>query len=577
MSCRMDRRRLAGSAALAAVLTMLAGAAAAQDHSQHQKGMGPFIDDPIVKPAAAQAMPAPKLFDNLGTLSYPVTTGSTEAQKYFDQGLRLSYAFNHAEARRAFQQAQKIDPDCALCYWGEALVLGPNINAPMSPDAVAPALAALAKAQSATGANEKEKALIAALATRYSDAPDADRMALDAAYADAMAKLAAAHPDDAEIKVLAAEALMDAQPWDYWETGPTGAKFPKGRGAEIVSLLEGVLKEDPEHPGAIHLYIHAVENSDTPESAERYADALGALMPGAGHIVHMPSHIYFRVGRFTDSLKANLAAAKADEAFLKQVDDRGIYAGGYYPHNVHFVLTSAQMAGDGKAAIDAAGKLDRIIKDEVAATIPWVQPIKAAPYFAHAQYSSPDTILAVPDPGDTFPYIKAAWHYARGTAQAAKGDVAAAAAEADAIDAIVNKADLTFLTSNFVPADQLLQIGRHVLLGRIAQQKGYANTAIDEFRHAANLQDSLPYMEPPFWYYPVRQSLGAALLMANRPEEAVEVFKAALKQSPGNGWVIYGLKEAQTKLSDEAGAKESEAALAKAWAGSPDMLALPRL
>ena len=224
-----------------------------------------------------------------------------------------------------------------------------------------------------------------------------------------------------------------------------------------------------------------------------------------------------------------------------------------------------------------AEKLGKIISDEIAATVAWIQPVKAAPYFAHAQYSAPETILAVADPGDKFPYVKASWHYMRGVALAQKGDIAAAQAEVDAVDAIVNKGDLSFLMVNYIPADQLLQIARHVMLGRIAQQKGYANTAIDEFQRAVTLQDGVPYMEPPFWYYPVRQSLGAALLTAGRAEEAAAVFKAGLKEAANNGWIIYGLKQAQEKLGDEAGAKESEAALAKAWVGPRDLLDLSKL
>ena len=291
----------------------------------------------------------------------------------------------------------------------------------------------------------------------------------------------------------------------------------------------------------------------------------------------MPSHIYYRVGRYKDSLKANEAAVLADEAFLAQVPDKGIYAGGYYPHNVHFVLVSAQMAGDGKVTIAAAEKLGKIIPDEIAATVAWMQPVKSAPYFAHAQYSAPETILAVGDPGDKFPYVKASWHYMRGVALAKKGDIAAAQAEVDAVDAIINKADLSFLVVNYVPADQLLQIARHIMLARIAEQKGYANTAVDEFQRAVTLQDGLPYMEPPYWYYPVRQSLGAALLKAGRAEEAAAVFKASLKEAANNGWALYGLQQAQKKLGDEAGAKESEAALAKTWVGPPDLLDLSNL
>ena len=567
---------LSGCAALALCTAACSGVASAQDHSQHMKGMSRFVIDPITQEAAILGGVAPQLWDNLGTLDYPITANA-DAQRFFDQGLRLTYAFNHAEAQRAFHRAQELDPSCAMCFWGEALVLGPNINAPMAPDANKPALEALAKAQAVGTGSEKEKALIAALATRYSLDPNADRLKLDAAFGDAMAKLAETYPDDAEINTIAAEALMDTQAWDYWTVSESGAKVPKGRAAEINMMLERALKSNPNHPGASHYYIHLMEASDTPELAVPHADRLAALMPGAGHLVHMPSHVYYRVGRYVDSLKANEAAVMADEQFLSVVPDKGIYAGGYYPHNVHFVLVSAQMAGDGKTAIAAAEKLSKIIPDEILATVAWTQPVEAAPFFAHAQYSTPETILAVADPGDKFPYVKAGWHYMRGIAFARKGDIAAAQAEVDALDAITNKSDLSFLISNYVPADQLLQIARHVMLGRIAQQKGYANTAIDEFQRAVSLQDGLPYMEPPYWYYPVRQTLGASLLNAGRTEEAAEVFKAGLKEAANNGWILYGLQQAQIKLGDVAAAKESEAAVAKAWIGPRELLDLNNL
>jgi tetratricopeptide (TPR) repeat protein len=567
---------LAGSAAMAVALAAMTSVASGHDQS-HMRGMEQFLTSPLMR-STQLSDAAPPLWDGLGSLHYPVTTASPQAQQYFDQGLRLTYAFNHAEARRAFHQAQQLDPACALCYWGEALVLGPNINAPMTADANPPAVEALAKAQAAAGgAGAKEQALIAALAKRYSADPQADRAALDRAFADAMAAAAAAHPDDQEIAVLAAEAIMDTQPWDYWTYGDNGATTPKGRAGEIIALLEKVLKANPDHPGAIHYYIHAVEASDAPERAEPYADRLAALMPGAGHIVHMPSHIYYRIGRYVDSMKANQDAVVVDEAFFGKVDDQGIYRGGYYTHNVHFVAVSAQMAGDGETAVAAAEKLAGVITDEAASIYAWAQPIKAAPYFTHAQYSAPDTVLALPDPGDTFAYVKGVWHYARGVASAAKGDTAAAAAEASAIDALATKGDLTFLIDNYIPADQLLQIARHVVLARIAQQQGDPAKAVAEFEQAAALEDDMPYMEPPYWYYPVRQSLGAALLQAGRAEEAVAAFNASLKAVPNNGWAIYGLMEAQKKLGDAAGAKESDAALAKAWVGPRDLLTLSKL
>jgi tetratricopeptide (TPR) repeat protein len=434
------RTRLKGSVSALALAIGLAftGFAAAHDGKDHGTTPAPA--------AASSEAVLPVLFDNLGSLHYPAKTANPEAQRYFDQGLRLAYAFNHAEALRAFRHAQALDPKCAAFYWGEALVLGPNINAPMSPDAVGPALAAIAKGKAIYESTVKEQALLSALAARYSDDPKADRLALDAAYAEAMVKVAERFPDDDEIKVLTAEALMDVQPWDYWE-GAAGSQTPKGKTTEIVAMLGDVLKANPDHPGAIHFYLHMMEASDTPQKAEPYADRLAALMPGAGHIVHMPSHIYYRIGRYADSLKLNVVAAKADEEYLEKAKDAGLYAGTYYPHNVHYVLASAQMAGDGKTTVEYAEKLVGLVPDESAATVAWVQPIKAAPYFAHAQYSAPETILAVADPGDTFPYVKAMWHYARGVAFATKGDTESAA---DAIETIGKTADLSFLISNYV-------------------------------------------------------------------------------------------------------------------------------
>src|SRR5215212_2908770 len=316
------------------------------------------------------------LWSNLGWLTEPVTTKSSIAQRYFNQGLMFALGFNHAEARRSFQAAQRLDPFCAMCFWGEALVLGPNINAPMDPTSNEAALAALAQAvHLMPGADERERALIAALEKRYSADP-AERAALDEAYANAMVDVAARFPFDNTAAVLAAEALMDLAPWDYWEAG--GSK-PKGRTAEILALLERVLAANPEHPGAIHFYIHAVEASDRPERAEPDADRLAAQTLGAGHLIHMPSHIYYRIGRYADSREVNRKAAAVDEAFFAEVRPEGIYAGGYYPHNVHFLMVSAQMAGDGATAIEAAEKLERTVPDEAARSIPWVQPIKAAP------------------------------------------------------------------------------------------------------------------------------------------------------------------------------------------------------
>lgn len=517
------------------------------------------------------------LLPGLGTLSYPVTTREPSAQQYFDQGLRLAYAFNHAEARRAFHRAQRLDPGCALCFWGEALVLGPNINMPMDPTAQKPALEALAKARAAAGgASSRERALIEALSVRYSSDSNAKRADLDRAYADAMAGVSVRFPEDDQIAVLYAESLMDLSPWDYWAAN--GAR-PKGRTTELVRVLERVLRRNPDHPGAIHYYIHTVEASTRPKRAEPYADRLGSLMPGAGHLVHMPGHIYFRVGRYKDSMAANRKAIAADEAYFERAGKRpGIYADGYYPHNVHFLMTSAQMAGDGSTAIEAAEKLARVVSDRAAlAAAPLVQPIKAAPYFAQAQFGSPDSILSVADPGDGMPYVKAAWHYARGVAGAAAGDAAAVEREAAAIAGLRAKADWSALTAGGVPAGDVLDIAERVVKARLAQSRGDFPAAAAELEAAASLQDRLPYMEPPFWYYPVRQTLGAVRLQAGDLAGAEQAFRVALEHAPNNAWALYGLREVYVRRGDARRLRSAESDLEKAWLGQGSGPELGRL
>jgi len=524
--------------------------------------------------AVAGATADPPLWEGLGNLSYPITTDSEMAQRYFDQGLRLAYAFNHGEAYRAFKKAQALDPGCAMCFWGEAFVLGANINAAMEPGAVQPAFVALTNAKArAAGASARERALIDALATRYSPDPDADPAALAGAYADAMAAAHAQFPDDQDIAVLFADALMNTSPWDYWELD---GRTSKGRLGEAAAALEGVFAANPDHPGAIHMYIHLTEASATPEMAEPYADRLAALMPAAGHIVHMPSHTYYRIGRYLDSLNTNIKAVEADEAYLAQVQATGAYPYGYHPHNIHFVLVSAQMAGDAEHMLWAAERLDGKIPDEVAAEVGWIQIILPAPYFAHAQFSPPDVVLGLEDPGDAFPYVKAMWHYARGVAHAAKGDLGSARAEAARISDLNQSADFEMLLAWAVPAPDVLRLARHVLEGRIAQAEGNLERAIQEFEVAVQIQDSLPYLEPEYWYYPVRQSLGATLLMAGRAAEATEVFRAALLDAPNNGWALYGLMQAYEAQNDQPARAEAEKLFSKAWAGEapPDLARL---
>src|SRR5262245_20486484 len=527
-------------------------------------------------PAPDFASNEPPLWDGLGPIAYKISTSSAEAQAYFNQGLRLAYAFNHDEAQRAFRKAQKLDPDCAMCFWGEAFVLGPNINLPMQEPAIAPAYAAAQKAKAlAAKASPREQALINALVARYSSDPKAARPPLDAAYAAGMAKAAKQFPRDDEIATLYAESVMDLSPWDYWKPGGREAK---PQSVPIVPTLERVLARNPNHAGAIHLYIHAVEASDRPQRAERYADRLRGAIPGAGHLVHMPSHIYYRVGRYLDALADNKTAAAVDEKYLGETNaPMGVYRLGYYPHNVHFVLAAAQMAGDGPTVIAAAEKLRGLIPQEVARGIAIAHPVMAAPYFAHAQFSTPETILALPDPGDGIAYAKGIWRYARGIAYVAQRNFDAAAAEATAIAALAREADFSLLKASGGPGQEVMTLAQAVIQGRIAQAQGNFTAALEQFQEAAATQDQLPYMEPPYWYYPVRQTLAAVLLQAGRLPEAEEQFVRALKRAPANGWSYYGLSQVYKARGDTAAVAHAEAELAKTWIGDRSVLQLGNL
>jgi tetratricopeptide (TPR) repeat protein len=515
----------------------------------------------------------PPLYDNLGMLHQPITTTSATAQRYFDQGLRLAFGFNHAEARRAFRAAQRHDPECAMCYWGEAFALGPNINAPMDKEAVAPAIAAVRMAaQKAAAANEREQALIAALATRYSEGPNADRAALNASFAAAMEGVAERFGQNDTVQLIYAEALMNLAPWDYWETGGV---TPKGEAGGAIAALETVLSRDQNHPGAIHYYIHMVEASAAPERALPHAQRLAAAMPGVGHIVHMPFHIYYRVGDYKAAIEANKAAVAVDEAYIAQAAPTGIYPAMYYPHNVHSLMASAQMAGDGTAVIAAAEKLARIVTTDAARTTPLVQPIQVAPFFAHAQFSSAPTVLAIPDPGDQ-PFVKAMWHYARGVAHAAEGNTPAARAEAAAI-ARLKDSDFSELTEASIPAPDILALAEQLVLGRIALAENKLEDARAAFEQAASLYDALAYSEPPHWYYPVRQSLGAVLVRLGRFEAAEDAFRTSLAKAPNNGWALFGLGEVYGRMGRKEAAAEVTRRLDEVWAGGREMLDLSRL
>jgi tetratricopeptide (TPR) repeat protein len=519
--------------------------------------------------AALQAMAAPDRavpLDGLEQVHMPISTGSAAAQRWFDQGLALAYGFNHAEAARSFRAAQREDPSCAICFWGEALVLGPNINAAMADADIDHALAAIAEAERlAPLAAPVERALIKAQSQRYAWVTAAERGPLDQGYAAAMAEVAARFPEDDHVQILWAESMMNLQPWDYWEAD---GRTPRGNAAEIIAVLERVLARNPTHPQAIHLYIHMLEASAEVDKAVPHAERLEGLVPGAGHLVHMPAHIYYRIGRYRDSLRVNLDAMAADETFLRQQADQGIYAHGYYPHNIHFALVSAALAGDAVNTRKAARLLPQAMSEEVAAANGWVQIIMAAPYFAEAMYGDRASLAELAPPPARFPLIVAMWHYARGVTSAAAGDLPAAEVELAAIERVGLESSFDDLVAAFVPADEIFDIARLVLEARIAQAQGDIEVAIARFEEAVALQDTLPYIEPPFWYYPVRQSLGAALIAAGRPADAVPVLEAALVDAPNNGWALHGLAEAYRAMGEPAGERIARQRFTEAWAGA---------
>jgi tetratricopeptide (TPR) repeat protein len=532
-------------------------------------------------PAAAQAVrgsgragDAP-LLPGLGTRTLEITTPSNAARQYFDQGYRLAWGFNHDEALRAFRKAQALDPQCAMCFWGEAWALGPNINVPMDAKANAPAFAAIDRAKRlAARVSPAEQALIEALGARYSPGAGSDRSKLDRDYAEAMRNVDRRFGTDVEIATLYADALMNVSPWDYWEAGGKSLKAPV---AELVPTLERVLRKDPNHAAAIHLYIHAVEASENPKRAERYADKLAKLAPGAGHLVHMPSHIYFRVGRYRDSLATNLAAVKVDESYIAAQKPSGVYPLGYYTHNVHFVMVSAQMGGDGKTVLASADKLSGLIPVEAARDVLMLQPVKAAPYFAHAQFADPAAVAALPDPGRELPYIHTAWRYARGIAFVRKGDTAAAARELEEIERVIATADYKPFEAWKIPAKDVGEIAAHVLRARIAQSRNDFPAAIRELEAAAKLQDGLPYMEPAYWYYPVQQSLGAMLLLNGDAQAARDAFGQALARTPNNAWALYGLSRAYAREGLKREAKAVDDRFQRAWTGDRKSIDLAAL
>jgi tetratricopeptide (TPR) repeat protein len=520
--------------------------------------------DPSSLRESAPDPAAPPLLGGLGAYSFPISTKLPLAQKYFDQGLANTYGFNHAKAIRDFAYAAKLDPQCAICSWGVALAHGPNINMPMGEGAAKAAWAALEEAKArAPHASPLERDLIAALATRYAADAPAERAALDRAYAAAMIALREKHPENVDVAVLAAEAIMDVSPWDYWD----GQLAPRELTPKASAFLEFAMEREPNHLGALHYWIH-LQELPAPEKAEAAADRLLPLAPDAGHLVHMPSHIYYRVGRYQDAVAANLDGAKSDEALfaLCGPNNYPIYSALYYPHNVHFITASAAALGDSARAIAEARRLAMVSQDRVA-MFPPVEDFLTYPLLMLVRFGQWDAVLAEPAPPEDRVYQGGIWRFARGMAFARLGRHAEAEAELEALrDAAVDpKAAALPANGGTTTSAVLLSVAADQLEGELAAAKGDVASAIDALEAAVERQDGIRYTEPPPWFMPTRQALGAVLMQAGRAAEAEAVYRDDLKHTPKNGWSLYGLAQALHAQGKRDEAAWAEQGFAQAW------------
>ncbi|MGH7740890.1 MAG: hypothetical protein ACRENS_02585 [Candidatus Eiseniibacteriota bacterium] len=513
----------------------------------------------------SEASPAP-LFGNLGSYHRAIGSTSPQAQRYFDQGMDLLWGFNLEEAQRSFEAAVELDSSCASCWWGVAMSLGPHVNLGGLPERTVPAAHAAARALArANGASEVERALIEAIQSRYSDPPPATaagQFALDSSYAAAMRGVAARFPDDDDVQALYVEALMDLHPWDYWRPDGTA----QGWTDDIVRPLETILSRNPRHPGANHYYIHALEASPHPERALASADRLRDLMPGAGHMVHMPSHIYQRLGRYDDAVLANRKAVEADRAYAAVARPQGFYHM-YMSHNSHFLCWTYMVQGRSADALKAARAAAAQISSEMALQMPGTDFFMAEPVFALARFGRWEDLLRESAPPRGLPYLRAVWHYGRGLGYAGIDHLRDADRSLDSLIAIRDS----------IPADAiedlnssraLLSIAVDVLSGEILLARGRNGEAVKAFQAAVDGEDATRYSEAADWLYPARHHLGKALLAAGRAEEAEAVYRADLKRNPENGWALLGLTQSLRRQGKAIEAAAAEARFKKAWKGA---------
>jgi tetratricopeptide (TPR) repeat protein len=527
--------------------------------------MAAFLVASALTPTGVTARQADEPFapalTGLGTIHMAVATENARAQAFFDQGLRLLYAFNHEEARRAFREAARLDPGLAMAHWGIALTLSPNLNAPMTPENGRAAFEAIqATRRSALRASARERALIEALASRLAEDSSSARPPLDRAYADAMAKVAAAYPNDPDVLTLYADAVMNTMPWNYWQKDGS----PKPETVVIGGVLERAMAAYPDHAGAHHYYIHLYEASDQPERAEASADRLGELMPAAGHMVHMPAHIYIRVGRYADAAEANVRAIAADEDYLAQCQAQGLYPVSYYPHNLHFLWLAATLEGRAEVALDAARQLAAKVPHHHAGALAWTADFPVTPWLAYVRFGRWQEMLTEPKPPASEPYATGIWHYGRGMGFIARGQIARAEAELAALTTTLDH-EAFRTTLKDLPLLTNLQIASRVVRGELAALRGRRDEAIRIVSEAVAIEDELPYSEPPLWHQPTRQVLGALFLESGRAADAEAVYREDLERFPENGWSLFGLWQSLAAQQRDEEARQARARFERAW------------
>ncbi|MHA4806975.1 tetratricopeptide repeat protein [Flavitalea flava] len=508
---------------------------------------------------------APKL-DGLEGIDFKISTSSKEAQAYFAQGMMLAYGFNHAESARSFYEVIRLDSTCAMAYWGFAYVLGPNYNAGMEDDNFQRAYQASSKAKLlAKNGTPKEVALIEALTARYASKPPADRRALDSAYAAAMKKVYIRYPSDPDIGALYAEAMMDLHPWDLYDKK---TKAPRQWTPGLLAILEHLIKINPRHPGAHHFYIHALEASATPEKALASAKLLETLVPGSGHLVHMPSHIYINTGDYHWGSKSNIQAVTVDSTYTTACHAQGAYPLSYYPHNYHFLAATATLEGHSKLAWEAAINLQRHTAEGIMRMPGWgtLQHYYTIPYYIAAKFSMWDTIASLRPPANDLVYPRAIWHYARGLAYLGRNKLAEAKKEMDTLNILAADTNLQHLTVwGINTTADLVQIAKKVLSAGIAFKEGRLDKSVSLLEEAVSIEDNLNYNEPPDWFFSVRHHLGAVLLKTGKYAEAEKVYKKDLQTWRKNGWALIGLYNSLALQNRYREAQKVKSSFEKSW------------